>query len=143
MVLPGLRRVSTLVVDVGWSESTPRMLDDMNLWLVGEDTVLAVLIVEWKRVGDTNRVTGTAECYTRDSTRMPIRRQREQVFPAPAREEAEAQVFRFTRDMLSGGSGAVMFSGRRGDEGEVLTLRIEELRSAARNALGRMGLVPA
>ncbi|KAL2865355.1 uncharacterized protein BJX67DRAFT_182698 [Aspergillus lucknowensis] len=128
-----------LAIETGWTESYSRLLDDMNLWLVGGNgAVKAVIIVKWGRVGSTNQVKGTAELYTLDPAGMPIRRQSEQVFPEPPPPQARAQEFSFTRRLLV---GTAVFQGRNADD--VFTLKIDELRRNARDALSLMGLVPS
>lgn len=91
-------------------ESYPRLLNDMNLWLVGGNGMVnATVILKWKRISHSDRVEGIAELYALDANGMPIMRQRETVFPEPPVQQAMAQEFRLTRSMLF---GATVFPGR-------------------------------
>jgi hypothetical protein len=81
---PVNQRLPTLVMESGWSESFPRLLGDLNLWLVGgAGAVNATIILQWQIITGTNRVGGMAELYTLDVNGTPVMRQRELVFPAP------------------------------------------------------------
>ncbi|KAJ5550827.1 hypothetical protein N7461_005525 [Penicillium sp. DV-2018c] len=125
-------------MESGWSESFPRLLDDLNLWLVGgAGAVNAAIILQWQTIPGTNRVGwGLAELYTPDVTGTPVMRQRELVFPAPP--QSQTQEFRFTRRMLF---TSTIFPGRNPDD--VITLKLDHLRVVATDGLSLMGLVPA
>ena len=84
LVRPDNQRLPSIVTESGWSESLPRLHDDMNLWLVGGNgSVKATLILKWHKIGHSNVVRGHAELYTLDTNGMPILRQEEVIFPAP------------------------------------------------------------
>lgn len=58
---PGNQRFPSIVMETGWSESIPRIRDDINVWLLGgKEFVKAVLIVEWHRIRDSDAIGG--EC---------------------------------------------------------------------------------
>ncbi|KAJ5135383.1 uncharacterized protein N7515_004661 [Penicillium bovifimosum] len=136
MIRPDNRRLPTLVMESGWSESFPRLLGDLNLWLVGgAGAVNATIILQWQTITGTNRVGGMAELYTPDVNGTPVMRQRELVFPAPP--QSQTQEFRLTRRMLFTST----FPGRNPDD--VITLKLDRLRVVATEGLSLMGLVPA
>ena len=111
----------------------------MSLWLVGGNgEVNAVLILDWRRIGTSNRVEGVAELYVRDRQGMPICQQREQIFPAPNPQQAANQAIHVTRRVLF---GPTVSQGR--NPGEVLNMSVDFLRSTGRDQMSLMGLVPA
>lgn len=62
----------------GWSEAWNQLMDNMNLWLLGgNEDVRAVLLLKWKKIGWTNRVTGDAEIYSLDANGLPVLAQSE------------------------------------------------------------------
>ncbi|KAJ5582588.1 hypothetical protein N7535_001208 [Penicillium sp. DV-2018c] len=137
LMRPVNQRLPTLVMESGWSESFPRLLGDLNLWLVGgAGAVNAIIILQWQTITGTNRVGGTAELYTPDMNGTPVMRQRELVFPAPS--QSQTQEFRLTRRMLF---TSTIFPGRNPDD--VITLKLDRLRVVAADGLSLMGLVPA
>ena len=78
MVCPDNQIFPTVVIESGWSESFTRLMDDMNLWLVGGNgSVNAVIILKWKFERNSASVTGVAELYACDSNGMPTLRQSE------------------------------------------------------------------
>lgn len=137
---PGNQRFPSIVMETGWSESIPRIRDDINVWLLGgKEFVKAVLIVEWHRIRDSDAIGGNAELYTLDDTNTsPILRQEETIFPAPPPGQAQNQEIRLTRSMLFGG---ISTQGRNPDD--VFTLSLERLRDAARLSLSFMDLTAA
>ncbi|KAH8432329.1 uncharacterized protein LDX57_009967 [Aspergillus melleus] len=129
----------TFVVEAGWSEPRRELLDDMNLWLVGGNgEVNAVLILDWRRIGTSNRVEGVADLYVRDRQGMLICQQREQIFPAPNPQQAANQAIHVTRRVLF---GPTVSQGR--NPREVLNMSVDFLRSSGREQMSLMGLVPA
>lgn len=124
-------------MESGWSESLPRLLDDMNLWLVGGGgAVKAIIILKWQTITNTNRVRAIAEFYTQDANGIPVMRQREPIFPAPS--QSQTQEIRLTRRMLY---ASTVFPGR--NPNDVITLKFDRLRVVAKDGLSLMGLVPA
>jgi hypothetical protein len=70
-----------VVMESGWSDSWPELHNDINLWLVGGNgEVNVVILLKWKRIGDSDRVTGTVELYSLDANGMPKLRQTEVPF---------------------------------------------------------------
>ncbi|GAD91588.1 conserved hypothetical protein [Paecilomyces variotii No. 5] len=137
LLRPNNQRHPVLVIESGWSESIPRLMDDMNLWLLGaRGTVMMVIILKWQTISNTNQVRGFAEVYTLNSNGIPIMRQREPIYPVSP--TAHAQEIRLTRHMLFGNA----ISPDR-DPNDVLPLKFDCLRVVARDALSLMGLVPA
>jgi hypothetical protein len=137
MIRPDNQRLPTLVIESGWSESFPRLRNDLNLWLVGgAGAVKATIILKWQTVTGTNRVRGVAEFYTPDVNGIPVMRQREHIFPAPS--QSDTQEFTLTRRMLF---ASTIFTGR--DPSDVVTLKLDRLRVVAKDGLSLMGLVPA
>ena len=138
-IRPNNQRFPSIVMESGWSETIPRIHDDINSWLIGGNGfVKAVIILKWHRVGHTNAVGGHAELYTLDTDGIPCLMQEETIFPAPPLEQAQAQAIRLTRGILFGGTSP---PGRK-NPNDIFTLRLESLRSAARPSLAFMGLVP-
>lgn len=78
-ILPENLPLPRLVIETGWSESHSRLRDDdMNTWLVGGNGhVQAVILINWSKNTETNRVTGIAEIYELDTDGMPVMRQSE------------------------------------------------------------------
>lgn len=126
----------TMVIESCWTEPYRELLDDMNLWLVGGNgDINAVIIIDWQKTA--SGVQGIVELYIRDRQGMPIRAQKEQIFPAPT-QQAAIQAIHLTRRQLF---GPTVFPGT--NAGQVLDLRLDILRNVARIEIGQMGLVPA
>ncbi|KAJ9231261.1 hypothetical protein DTO166G5_6883 [Paecilomyces variotii] len=137
LLRPDNQRLPVLVIESGWSESIPRLMDDMNLWLVGGNgTVKMTIILKWETISNTNQVRGFAEVYTLDSNGIPIMSQRESIFPVPP--NAQAQEIRLTKRMLFGNAASPGMNPNIN-----LPLKLDRLRVVARDALSLMGLVPA
>lgn len=78
MVTPNTFDLPSFVIEAGWTESWDRLMDDMNLWLVGgQGKVSTVVILKWERIGQSTRVRGVAELYSLDADGMSVRRQSE------------------------------------------------------------------
>lgn len=136
-IRPNNQRFPSLVIESGWSESIPRIHDDINSWLIGGNGfVKAVLILKWHVIGYSNAIGGHAELYTLDTNGIPSLTQEETIFPAPPPQQAEAQAIRLTRSIVFGGT----FTPGR-NPNDIFTLRLEHLRSAARDSLAFMGLL--
>lgn len=77
MVFPGDLYFPTLVFERGWSEGRPRLMDGMNLWLVGSNGgVNAVILLKWSQDA-SSMVHGGIELYTRGRDGIPARQQSE------------------------------------------------------------------
>lgn len=127
--------VPPLVVEVGYSQSYPSLLRDVDLWLIGGcPDVKAVILVKW--TCDRQRVRGQAEIWKRDHRGNPRLEQSETVFPDPNTGNPQLLVVH-RRDLF----GSAILAGR--NPRDSLTLDIQRLRDAALVALTRMGLTPA
>ncbi|KAL3494455.1 hypothetical protein BJX62DRAFT_40228 [Aspergillus germanicus] len=127
-----------IVIETGWSETHAKLLDDMNLLLVGGNgSIRAAVFVDWQ-VTAAGNVRGKIELYVLDRAGMPIRRQCEDIFPEPAPQVAAAQEITFTRRMLFGSNIA-----RGRNPRDICSLRLDVLRNKARAALRSMNLSPA
>ncbi|KAJ9191511.1 hypothetical protein DTO164E3_6896 [Paecilomyces variotii] len=133
------RRLPSLVVESGWSESFPRLEEDMNLWLVGgQGQVKATIILNWRRVRNTDTVRGNVLLYTLDRNNMPRLQQDIVIFPAPPPIQAASEQLILSRKEVFGGE---VLQGRNSND--QLVFSIDLLREEARIALGLMGLSPA
>jgi hypothetical protein len=139
LVQPDNERLPSVVIESGWSESMPRLHDDVNLWLVGGGgKVRAVIILRWQRVSNTNQVRGNLELYTLDRNGMPQQTTDLVIFPSPTPPVAAAQQLILTRKEVFGDH---VPAGR--NPNDQLPFSINLLRGKARDALQLMGLVPA
>ncbi|KAJ9292745.1 hypothetical protein DTO271G3_8444 [Paecilomyces variotii] len=98
LLRPDARPMPSLVMESGWSESLPRLQDDVNLWLIGsQGKVKATIILNWQRVLNTDTVRGRVELYTLDRNGVPRLQQNIIVFPAPPPSRAAAERLVLTR----------------------------------------------
>lgn len=66
----------SFVIEVGWSESHKRLLEDMRLWLEGGDPhVKTVMVIKFTKKKKTNIVRGIAELWARNPAGRPVRQQ--------------------------------------------------------------------
>ncbi|PIG87452.1 hypothetical protein AARAC_005483 [Aspergillus arachidicola] len=135
-------RLPSLVVECGWSESRDYLLDDMNLLLVGgEGDIRAVVIFNWQLSRNTSVVSGAVELYVLDRAGMPIRRQREVIFPVPPQNQNPQRLELTRREVF--GPHLQQDPTRNGPPNAMVYLEISHLRFAATRALRRMNLTPA
>ncbi|KAJ5436213.1 hypothetical protein N7445_007098 [Penicillium cf. griseofulvum] len=135
-------RLPSFVMESGWSESWSELLDDMNLLLVGGDgDIRAVAILKWDLNRQTSVVRGFVELYVRDRQGMPVRRQREEIFPAP-RAPTAPQRLELTRQEVFG-PFLSPDPGRTQPPNDTVYLELDTLRTVASEALARMNLLPA
>ena len=81
MIRAGNLRLPTVVIEAGWSEAWNRLTDDMNIWLVGGNgDVEVVILIKWNKIGRSDRVRGFVEVYSLDPNGMPKLRQTEVLF---------------------------------------------------------------
>lgn len=127
------------MVESGWSQSFPRLEEDINLWLVGgQGQVKATIILNWQRVRNTNTVRGRAILYKLDRNGMPCLQQDIVIFPAhPPIQAASEQLILSRREVF----GDNILQGR--NPNDQLVFSIDLLREKARGALELMGLSPA
>lgn len=133
MIRPDNKYLPRFIIESGWSESLNRLRNDMNLWLVrGNGEVKAVLILNWQRVGTSNRVAGNTEYYyTLDRNR---REQTEYVvFPRSQRNQS----LDLPRELLFG------YGAPPRPSATYFCLDFDELREVMAETLNLMGLVPA
>jgi hypothetical protein len=63
----------SFVIEVGWSESYPHLMNDMKLWMEGaRPYVKHVLIIKYALNATTNEVRGKAELYALDAAGNPF-----------------------------------------------------------------------
>ncbi|KAB8266950.1 hypothetical protein BDV30DRAFT_244780 [Aspergillus minisclerotigenes] len=135
-------RLPSLVIECGWSGSTDYLLDDMNLLLSGSDgAIRAIVIIEWQLKRNPRFVSGAVELYVRDRNGMPIRRQREIIFPVPPQNQ-NPQRLELTRQEVFG-PHLQQDPTRNRPPNAMVYLEISHLRFAANRALRRMNLTPA
>jgi hypothetical protein len=73
-------RLPKVVIESGWSESWPRLRDDMNLWIVGGNgEVKVVILIKWG-FRPCQGICRTVGVYRPDTNGMPVRRQIEVLF---------------------------------------------------------------
>ncbi|KAJ5728232.1 hypothetical protein N7493_004562 [Penicillium malachiteum] len=133
---PDAFTLPTIAVETGWSETKSRLLDDMNVLLVGGNgQIIMVILVNWEKI-QGEYVSGEVEVYRRDVNGMPRCIQKEVVFSAP--DPPRTQLISLTRrDIFQN----ALLPNR--NPKTVMTLDIAELRDEAINALSIMGLRPA
>ncbi|KAJ5919600.1 hypothetical protein N7454_009435 [Penicillium verhagenii] len=132
----------SLVFESGWSESWNHLMDDVNLLLVGGDgAISAVVILNWHLNDTTRLVSGFVELYIRDRNGMPVRRQREDVFPIP-QNTTNLQRIELTRREVFG-RHLSPDPARNGPPNAMVYLEINQLRLVALQELQRMNLLPA
>ncbi|KAJ5186482.1 hypothetical protein N7449_011246 [Penicillium cf. viridicatum] len=96
------RLLPTVAVESGWSETMPRLQNGLNILLVGGDgSIKVVIIIKWSRLTG-NRVSGVAELYKCDRNGIPVREQREVIFPHDSTTVNQQLVIR-RRDLLGSG----------------------------------------
>ena len=65
-IVPQNQIIPTVVVEAGWSESIPKLHQDMNLWLRGgAGFVQVVLLFKWTKITD-DRVKAFVEVFDLD-----------------------------------------------------------------------------
>ncbi|QKX53153.1 uncharacterized protein TRUGW13939_00229 [Talaromyces rugulosus] len=139
LIQPDNQHLPSVIIESGWSESVPRLRDDMNLWLVGGGgKVRAAIILSWQRLSNTNQVRGNLELYTLDRNGMPQHNTDLAIFPSPTPAVAAAQQLILTRREVFGDH---VPPGR--NPTDQLPFSINILRGEARDALQLMGLIPA
>lgn len=121
------------LIESGWSETYPRLLSDMQLWLNGSVDVNVVLVLKWSKLSNS-RVSGFIEAWVRD-TNGPLKQQAAAIFPAGQNPQ---QTVTITRGDLF---GAHLATGTNAND--VLPLSLNSLRSLAQEDLALMGLIPA
>ncbi|KAJ5542608.1 hypothetical protein N7535_005030 [Penicillium sp. DV-2018c] len=123
-----------LVAEVGWSETSRELLNDMNKLLVGGNGVIKVcIVVKWQPHTD-NTVTGVVDVWKLNHQGIPTRTQTEPIFPMPAGDPPQPLDVR-RRDLYP-------VQPPR-DPNERFLLDVSRLRHHARISLARMGYVPA
>ncbi|OQD68709.1 hypothetical protein PENDEC_c032G04183 [Penicillium decumbens] len=123
----------TVCLEIGWSESQVHLESDMNRLLIGgQGEINVVILLKWykRKAG----VGGQIQVWRLDAAGVPRRDQEEIVFPAPALPQAP---LRLTRQELFGAS---IVPGRLPTD--VIPFSLDDLRTVARQALWRQGLVP-
>ncbi|KAJ5124464.1 uncharacterized protein N7515_008289 [Penicillium bovifimosum] len=132
----------SLVMESGWSESWNHLMDDMDLLLVGGDgAISAVVILKWQLHPRTRLVSGFVDLYVRDRNGMPVRRQREDVFPIPPQTPTSQRLNLTRREVF--GRHLLPDPTRNGPPNAMVYLEIDQLRLVATRALQRMSLLPA
>ncbi|RHZ65828.1 uncharacterized protein CDV56_107388 [Aspergillus thermomutatus] len=125
----------SFVIEIGWSESQGRLVQDMQLWMTGgRPHVKIVLILEFAKRARTNQVTGKAELYVRDAAGNPFCHKEAVIFPANV---TGISLWINAGDLF----GHVLPQGLAANT--ALPLSIDPLREEARKALVHMGMVPA
>jgi len=133
LLRPDNQKMPSVVIESGWSETYPRLLSDMQLWLNGSVDVNVVLVLKWSKLSNS-RVSGFIEAWVRD-TNGPLKQQAAAIFPAGQNPQ---QTVTITRGDLF---GAHLATGTNAND--VLPLSLNSLRSLAQEDLALMGLIPA
>lgn len=149
LLRPDNQEMPSIVVESGWSESYPRLISDMELWLNGSVDVNVVLVLKWSKLSNL-RVSGFIEVWIRGKN-GPIKKQAavcisllllqpwrviiiiQTIFPTDRQQTVtitRGDVFR-----------AHLTTGRNAND--VLPLSLNSLRSLAREDLTLMGFAPA
>ncbi|PGH28708.1 hypothetical protein GX50_08554 [[Emmonsia] crescens] len=131
-ILPDAQPLPTIVVESCWSESYPRLQQDMQLWLEGgAPTVQLVLLLEWSKSSAT-QVKGRIEVHGRNSAGTISLLQAENIFPISS--ESPQPTIAVTRGQLF---GSAVFAGR--DAFDSYPLSIANLRQLAAPLIQNMG----
>ncbi|OJJ48357.1 hypothetical protein ASPZODRAFT_23998 [Penicilliopsis zonata CBS 506.65] len=107
----------------------------------GDGEINTVIIINWDCNRSTRHVSGFVDLYVRDQNGMPVRRQREVVFPAPAPTPIP-QRLELTRQEVFG-RHLVPDTTRTGSPSAMVYLELDILRQEASEALRHMNLLPA
>lgn len=63
----------TLVFESGFSESHPRLDDDVPLWITGgAPTVQLVFLLKWNKMASLARIEGVINIYGKDENGYPV-----------------------------------------------------------------------
>ncbi|KAL2863982.1 major facilitator superfamily domain-containing protein [Aspergillus lucknowensis] len=111
-----------VVVESGWSESFPRLHQDKDLWMLGDPSVLIVILLRWTKISN-GRVKGCVEAWRRDTvgnlvSNMMI------IFPPPS-PLPQTETIQFTKGELFGAAAVP-------NPNAILEFNIAKLREFAR-----------
>ncbi|KKZ59940.1 hypothetical protein EMCG_05231 [[Emmonsia] crescens] len=135
-ILPNAQPLPTIVVESCWSESDPKLQQDVQLWLEGgAPTVQLVMLLEWSKSSAT-QVKGRIEVHGRNSAGTIGLLQAENIFPISS--ESPQPTIAVTRGQLF---GSAVFAGR--NTFDSYPLSIANLRQLAAPLIQNMGYTPA
>ncbi|KAE8421571.1 hypothetical protein BDV36DRAFT_292218 [Aspergillus pseudocaelatus] len=131
-------KIPTLVMECGWSESSPALENDVNLLLVGGNgAVKRVFIVKWTKHSDDYHVSGFIKVFKLDRNEMPIQEGPiHTIFPAPSNSQDQRISIR-RKDFFAESPYANI------NPNGMLDYPIDPLRKIAALNLDRMGLTPS
>ncbi|RHZ54212.1 hypothetical protein CDV55_102387 [Aspergillus turcosus] len=133
-IMPDNQYQPSFVIEVGWSESHERLMDDMKLWMEGgAPYVKNVLIIKWAMNANTKEVRGKAELYARDPAGNPYCSQQSVLFPATITGNS---LYITAGDLF----GPLLPQGVAATT--LLPLSMDILRQEARDAMVHMGVTP-
>ncbi|KAI9373409.1 hypothetical protein BJX61DRAFT_533174 [Aspergillus egyptiacus] len=136
----GIYRVDTdplprIILESGWSASFPSLREDKDVWLLGDPSVVLVMLLQWTAVSN-GRVKDCAEVWRRDTLGSRVS-STVSILPAPS-PLPPAETIQFTKGELF---GAALVLGA--DPNKILELDVAELRGFAEEAVKRMNMHPA
>ncbi|KAJ5363727.1 uncharacterized protein N7496_009440 [Penicillium cataractarum] len=80
----GSSSLPPIVLEVGWSESRPRLIEDMELLLQGGGgQIQVVILINWSLRQNKTKVAGTVELWRLGQNGQPSLQQSESIFPSP------------------------------------------------------------
>ncbi|PKY04602.1 hypothetical protein P168DRAFT_296403 [Aspergillus campestris IBT 28561] len=124
-----------IVVESGWSESFPHLRNDKDLWMLGDPSVVLVILLRWTTISN-GRIKGCAEVWRRDTVGRLISSTLD-IFPAPS-PSPPTEMIQFTKRELF---GAAMTPGANPDT--VFELDVAKLRQFAEEVITKMNMQPA
>ncbi|KAJ5507957.1 hypothetical protein N7527_010100 [Penicillium freii] len=90
-----------IAFEVGWSETAPRLKDDVRILLEGGDGhIRVVIVIDWCLQKDGLTVTGKVDLWKRGLDGLPIHEQSEDIYPAPRLLRGQSQRLGVTLDDL-------------------------------------------
>ncbi|KAL5355592.1 hypothetical protein BJX96DRAFT_170819 [Aspergillus floccosus] len=124
-----------IIIESGWSESFPHLRHDKDLWMLGDPSVVLVILLRWTAISN-GRIKGCAEVWRRDAVGSLISNTMS-IFPAPS-PLPPTETIQFTKGELF---GAAMVPGA--NPNTVLELDVSELRGFGEEVVTKMNMQPA
>ncbi|KAF9888179.1 hypothetical protein FE257_009174 [Aspergillus nanangensis] len=124
-----------IIIETGWTESWPRLRQDKNLWMLGDPSVLIVILIRWTAI-TRGRIKGSLEVWRRDTAGTLVSSTMS-IFPAPS-PLPPTETIQFTKGELF---GTAMVAGA--NPNTILEFDVAELREFAEEVVTEMNMQPA
>lgn len=135
-LIPNTDNLPSMVAESGWSDSWPKLIAGMELWLQGaQPNIQLVLLFNWSKRAN-NSVAGEVRVYERTAAGNTNQRFGASIFPVTQGGPAGIPV---TRGEIFGVSG--VFPGT--NAADIWHLSLTRLRETADRWIGALGFVPA